>query len=253
MIKRYQFLFAVFFLIQTINHFEINAQCTPCGSPTTFAVNLSANPDTTYSMTSTRSGLCCGATGTNCIRFDVTINSGANEVSFNVANPAPPGGAFYQVNCGPPTSLGTPLCVTGMTSFCIVFCKSGGDSPTYTISSSRTFSASPDITINSNCVGELYVEGLVQSSITWNSIAPGAAGTYNSYLNCTSACDTTYITPQVGYPTFIDYQVCGTPTGCASGTSCDTVRVNLVPGLEVAISPANATICSGNPIHSQQI
>jgi hypothetical protein len=125
------------------------------------------------------------------------VHPQATEVSFGVANPSPPDGAFYQVDCGPPTSLGTPLCVSGMTSFCIVFCKAGGDSPNYTISSSQSFGASDDFTVSSNCTGELIVAGLQESTITWTSIFPGAQGTYDSYLSCTTLCDSTTVTPNV--------------------------------------------------------
>jgi hypothetical protein len=223
-------------------------QCIPCDAGTTsFPVNFSSTPDTTYSLTSPRSGHCCGATGsTQCIKFEVTVHPQTTEIGFSVANPSPPGGAFYQVNCGPPTSLETPLCVTGMTSFCISFCKSGGDSPTYTISASQSFAASPDVTIHSNCATDISVTGLDEPTITWTSIFPGPTGTYDGYLSCTAACDTTTVTPQAGYPPYIDFLVSGTPVGCAAGVSTDTVRVYITPGIIPTINPNPALVCFGN-------
>ena len=101
---------------------------------TIIPVDLSANPDTTWSVTNISRGEpdCVGA-GSNCIKFNVTVNSQSAHIGFNVATPAPPGGATYQLDCGTPTSLGTPLCISGLTTFSILFCKSGNDQPTYTI------------------------------------------------------------------------------------------------------------------------
>ncbi|MBA3901710.1 MAG: immunoglobulin domain-containing protein, partial [Bacteroidetes bacterium] len=183
--------------------------------------------------------------------FFITLHPGANEFGFASSN-APPGNGNYHINCNPVgTSIGTPLCVAGMSSFTLIFCKTGGNSATYTLSSSRTFSASADFTVQQGCTGTMTVEGLNKPSIVWNSIFPGASGAYNSWLSCTSACDTTYITPPPApatFPPYIDYVVSGTATGCASGTSRDTVRVYIVPGMTAEITPVNAYICSGSTI-----
>src|SRR5688572_4551010 len=101
-------------LLALIGHSSLKAQCTTC-TAITIPVDLSADPDTVWTYTGTRSGTCCGiASGQACIRFNVTVHPQATQIGFNVANPAPPGGAFYQLNCGPQTSLGTPLCVNGL-------------------------------------------------------------------------------------------------------------------------------------------
>src|SRR5215212_7570314 len=90
-----------------------HAQCSSCSS-VTYNIDLSASVDTSVSIQSVRNGDCC--TGTNCIRFNVIINPACSYVNLSVANPAPNGSAFYQVNCGPQTSLATPVCIVGMTS-----------------------------------------------------------------------------------------------------------------------------------------
>jgi hypothetical protein len=66
------------------------AQCGSC-SATTFNVDLSANTDTVYTIQSVRNGNCC--TRSNCVRFNITLNPGANFVNFSVASPAPNGSA----------------------------------------------------------------------------------------------------------------------------------------------------------------
>jgi gliding motility-associated-like protein len=210
-------------------------------------VNLSANPDTVWTYTGTRLGSCCGISGgQECIRFNVTVHPQATQIGFNVANPAPPGGAFYQVNCGAQTSLGTPLCITGLSTFCISFCKNGGDSPNYTIASSRTFTTTPDITLSQGCIGQIGVTGMQTSTVQWTSIAPGSVGQYNSYLSCTSACTTPTVTPGSNPPAYVDYRVSGMVVGCSSGTVADTVRVNFVSGVGGTTSPTAPAVCFGS-------
>src|SRR5215213_1138675 len=98
--------------------------CAQTCTATSFNVDLSASTDTSVTFQSTRNGDCCN--GTNCIRFNLTINPACSYVNFTVANPAPPGNAaYYQIDCGPQTSLGTPICVVGKTNVTITFCKPG--------------------------------------------------------------------------------------------------------------------------------
>jgi gliding motility-associated-like protein len=161
-----------------------------------------------------------------------------------VDNPAPLGGAFYQIDCGTPISLGTPACILGMTTFCITYCKSGGDSPDYTITATSTVQASNDVIIREGCSANLSVSGLQPASIIWNGLVN--PGLYNTYLSCTSGCSTTTVTAPVGSaPATIDYVVSGTPTTSCPGTARDTVRVTIVPGMSATISPVAPVICSG--------
>src|SRR5262245_9285993 len=175
---------------------------------TTFTVDFYASIDTTVSIQSRRNGDCCS--GTNCVRFDLTINPACSFVNFSVASPAPPGNsAFYQVDCGPQTSLGTPVCIVGKTNVTITFCKTGNDNPIYTIVAAGALKGSDDITVREGCTASMNVSGLSPASISWTSIYPGAQGAYNSYLSCTSACATTNVTPLPGSPSYIDYKVSG--------------------------------------------
>ena len=243
-----QLYYLLFLCVLLWFSFTDGLKAQTCTAPS-IAVDLSANPDTIWSITNiSRNGLCCNLS--NCIKFDVTVNSQTAQIGFNVLNPAPTGNsAYYELNCGPATSLGTRLCVSGMTTFSITFCKTGNDQPAYTISASRGYSTSGDIAVRADgsCTGVMSVKGLQKSTITWNSIYPGAPGAYNSYLSCTTGCDTTYVTPTSGAPSYIDYKVCGTVTGCATGTVCSTIRVYTYPALTVAITPVNPSICSGGP------
>ena len=124
-----RYVFTILMLAVLAIPFESRSQCTCDAGVTTFTVDLSSTTDSVWTASSSRSGKCCGATGSEqCIRFLVSLNPQTDELAFNVANPSPPGGAFYQVDCGTPTSLGTPLCVSGDTSFCITFCNCNDES-----------------------------------------------------------------------------------------------------------------------------
>src|SRR5262249_22455759 len=148
---------------------------------------------------------------------------------------------FYQINCGPPTSLATPACVVGMTNVEIVYCKPGNDAPIYTITVAGAIQGSPDTTIKQGCTGQMGVKGLLLPTINWNSIYPGAPGTYNSYLSCVTGCDTINVTPAQNAPPYIDYQVSG--NRLCGGTVYDTIRIYTVSRFSVNITPANPTVC----------
>jgi hypothetical protein len=86
--------------------------------------------------------------------------------------------------------------------------------------------------------------GLNEPTVTWTSIPPNAQ--YNSFLNCQTGCDTVTVTPFGNFPTYIDYQVCGSPFGnCTTGSLCDTVRMYMFANPAVTITPQNITLCNG--------
>jgi gliding motility-associated-like protein len=108
--------------------------------------------------------------------------------------------------------------------------------------------AGPDISVDlgGGCIRQATASNYNASSVTWNSIFPGASGTYNNYLSCSSGCLNPTITPPLnGAPTYVDYKVCGLPLTCNPTLSCDTVRVNFNPALSVAITPPIPILCMG--------
>lgn len=220
------------------------SQCDPW-TPA-FSVNLSSDPDSTWiSPNVSRSGDCCSGTGQTCVMFTVTLHALASGINFNIASGAlPTGSLFYQVNCGPLTTIGTPICLNGAGPHVITFCKPGGNTNTYSITSIPAPAASGNITVTQACTATMSVQGLDSTTVTWTSIPPNA--TYNSYLSCQSGCNTTVVTPTPGYPPFVDYQVCGSTTGpCASASFCDTIRVFFVNNLAANITPVNPVLCAG--------
>ncbi|MBI3501119.1 MAG: PKD domain-containing protein [Bacteroidetes bacterium] len=250
----YRFIFITILLSLPLAKEAAAQSCTTCGNcdgtVPVYTVDFSKNSDTTVILSvGPRNGLCCGASSPDkCIKFNITVNPKTTQLGFNV-KPAPPGGGVYSIDtcfagCGNPTSIGTKACAGGFTTFCITYCKAGGDADEDTISASSGYSVTQSKGIRIGCGGTLTANGL--TNVTWNSVYPGTPGQYNSYLSCTS-CNTTTVTPGVGAPAVIKYTACGQFTGCSSGNYCDTARVYVSPALTVSISPSSPVICTGGP------
>lgn len=232
-----------------------NAQSGLCDPNTPFyIVNLTGQPNGTWVSNPPiqRAGNCCGTTAPDrCIEFSITLDAAAVAINFQIASGAvPPGALFYQINCGPPVAVGSPICLNGPGPYTLTFCKPGNNLNTYAITSIAGPMVSPDVATSDGCSVTMGSTGLNLTSITWNSIAPGSYGQYNNYLSCQSGCDTTVVTPQVGYPAFVDYVICGMPAAgvCASTQMyCDTIRANFLPPVVNAINPNPAAFCVNEP------
>lgn len=223
------------------------SQCNP--NVPSFNVNLTGNPDSVWTSPGIiRDDYCCGASGNDrCVSFTIILDPNAVGISFDIIAGAVPGGAlFYQVNCGPPTPLGEPICLNGVGPHNITFCKPGNNANVYQISSIPGPVGGGDITINDGCIGSLLAEGFDSTTVTWTSISPGAPGTYDSFLSCTSNCLSPTVSSTGTPPSFVDYMICGEPASqCNNVVVCDTVRVTFNPTLGVTIVPQNPTVCFG--------
>ncbi|MES2764059.1 MAG: SprB repeat-containing protein, partial [Bacteroidota bacterium] len=222
------------------------SQCGP--STPTFSVNLTGNPSGTWqSPNVVRNDQCCGQTGVVCVKFIITLDPAAAGIAFSIFSGAVPGGAlFYQIGCGPPTALGTPICLVGPGPHILTFCKPGNNANVYQITSIPGPVGGADATINDGCSKQIAASGFNPATVTWNSVFPGAPGTYNNYLSCTSGCLSPTVTASGTPPPYVDYVVCGQPAAqCNLATVCDTIRVHFNPTLGVNIVPLNPTICFG--------
>src|SRR5688572_24899432 len=124
-------LLTVFFLLAT----QLSIHAQNCDSITpVFNVDLSGQPNGTWiSPSVVRTGKCCGVTGSEeCLQFNLTLDTGANAISFNIYSGAIPGGSmFYQINCGPQIAVGQPVCLNGPGPHIITFCKPGNNANEY--------------------------------------------------------------------------------------------------------------------------
>jgi len=221
----------------------------PCGpNVPTFTVDLTGNPGGVWmSPNVVRNDQCCGQSGVVCIQFIITLDPQATGIAFDIFSGAVPSGAlYYQVNCGPQTALGSPICLSGVGPHVLTFCKPGNNPNVYQITSIPGPTSSTSIIVNDGCIDTLHAYGFNPATVTWNSIFPGAPGAYNSYLSCSAGCVDPIVTGTGTAPPYVDYVVCGQPASqCNFQTVCDTVRVTFNPTLGVTIVPQNPTICFG--------
>jgi hypothetical protein len=213
-----------------------------CAVP--LVVDFSASPEASTVITAARSGNCCG--DSNCISFLIKSNPLSDMINFTADQIT--GSSFYTINCGPLIPIGTPACISGLTSVQINFCKPGANAINYTITAFRGTTTSGDLSLRQGCTGTMSANGYIQSSISWTSIYPGATGAYNSYLSSTSAVSSVTVAPPLGAPAYIDYQVSGIESTVCNMTKTNVVRVYTYAALTVALTPTTPLICSGSPV-----
>src|SRR6185437_6765956 len=215
-------VFFILLLFPQLFYSQLYAQCG--GGTPTFTVDLSNNPDSTWLSSSVaRNDTCCGSSP--CVKFIVTLSTGAQGITLDIYSGAMPSGSmYYNEGCSGNTPIGTPICLSGTGPHVITFCKPGGNQNVYRIHSIKKPSAGTDIYVRDCCTATLTVTGLTDSTIHWQSLTNDSV--YNSYLSCSSGCSTTYVTPKTGHPAYVDYLACGKPVASCSGTLGDTVRVN---------------------------
>ena len=240
------------------------SQVNCSGDTPFFTVDLTGNPAGMWvSPAVARNGSCCegGANQVNCIELSITLDPAAEGIIFAVESGANPGGSlYYQINCQdvPVASGSAAICLDGAGPHLISYCKVGNNTNTYSITSVPGPVSSGDVITADGCADTLSISGLEPSTITWNSIFPGAPGDYNSYLNNLGGSnagatgvtytgeETVVVTPQPGFPSEIQYEVCGDVLGsCSIGSFCDTVSVFIYPTLFADINPDDPAICFG--------
>ncbi|MFC2114225.1 gliding motility-associated C-terminal domain-containing protein [Bacteroidota bacterium] len=239
------YLLAFVFLYIPDNTF---AQCD--STVPTFVVDFTTGINSQWiSPSIARQDNCCGTTSpVRCIKFIMTLPQNVSGILFDIYSGAvPPGALFYQIGCGPQVQVGDSICLDGPGPHILTFCKPGNNINQYTIRTFPNWEVSNDIVVNDGCTGYMKVSGFNVGTIKWNSVYPDTFGAYNSYLSCSTACDSTVVTGQAGYPAYVDYQVCGLPAGgCDTATVCDTIRAYFNSTLAVNILPEEPTICFGS-------
>ena len=233
------FLRNLLFLAFCFAAIGLTAQSSCDPQTPSFTVDLSSNPDSVWISPSTsRNGQCCGYSNPDkCIEFVITLHPDAVAIAFDWYTGAAPAGHQYQINCGTPVDVGEPVCLTGPGPHYLTYCKPGGNPNQYSITSISGVSTD-SLTVGVGCDNVLKVAGLLDSSITWTSIFPGAIGDYDNLLSCTSGCDSTVVTPVQGSPIEIHYLVEGiseAPCG-QTDTLSDTAVVYVYPEFDIQLA-----------------
>lgn len=193
-----------------------------------------------------RDGFCCGASAPDkCLEFIITLHPNSAAIVFDIASGAvPPGALFYQIDCGPPIPVGDPICLYGAGPFHLTFCKPGNNTNTFSIETIPNPIFGPNLSLGDGCSDELWVQFYDETTISWNSISPGAVGSQNGLLGCTVACDTVLVTNNPLAPTVVEYLVCGmAANGCTTDPICDTMIVQFTPEMNVTINAPDTILC----------
>ena len=248
MLDKRRCLHFTIFIILMLMGFCKNSFGQACDSITpSLIIDLTGNPDSVWTSPNiSRAGYCCSASGSdNCIEFIITIDPNSEGIRLDIISGAiPPGALFFEVNCANPTEVGDTLCLSGVGPHRITFCKPGNNANVYTITAINDPKVSDAIVVSEGCIDTLIAYGFDETTIVWTSVPFNAI--YNSYLSCTTGCDSTIVTAQPGFPPFVDYQVCGVANGaCSNDTICDTIRAYFVTDLVGQISPSAPFVCTG--------
>jgi large repetitive protein len=228
---------------------NVKVWAQPCG-PTvpSFTINLTGSPAGVWTSSNVaRNGQCCSAVSPDqCVYFDLTLDPNAAGIQIDMVGADPAGSLFYSIGCAGSYPGGTIKCITGVGPHLITFCKPGSNKNVYIITSISKPLFPKDDTVRLGCKQKLVTLGIVNSSVTWQSIYPGTPGQYNSYLDSTNVASPTY-SPGAGAPAYIDYKVCGYPIASQCGyslTVCDTIRIYNFGALSGTITPSPATFCN---------
>lgn len=220
---------------------------------TYYQVNLTGTPDSVwYSPNLSRNSQCCGVPqNTQCITFEVTLDTAAVAIELDMVTGAIAyGSEYYFINCGNQTPVGQPVCLVGVGPHIVTFCKPGNNANIYRIKSISKPLPVKDANVRKGCSTQLEAIGYEQNTVTWTSVFPGVQGQFNSYLSCTSNCLTPTVTPASNAPSYIDYKITGFPEASYCGfvlQVTDTVRVYIYDSLKVTSNLNPASFCDMGP------
>jgi gliding motility-associated-like protein len=257
MIMKKLFAFLNLLLVLQISSYSQLVPVNPypqCNTNSTYyQVNLTGTPDSVwYSPNLSRNSQCCGVPqNTQCITFEVTLDSAAVAIELDMVTGAIAyGSEYYFINCGNQTPVGQPVCLTGVGPHIVTFCKPGNNANIYKIKSISKPLPLQDVSVRKGCSVKLEAIGFAQNTVTWNSVFPGTQGQYNGYLSCTANCLEPVVTPASNAPSYIDYEITGFPEASFCGFILqvkDTVRVYIYDSLKVSASPNPASFCNTGP------
>ncbi|NUM50266.1 MAG: gliding motility-associated C-terminal domain-containing protein [Flavobacteriales bacterium] len=249
----------LFVLLVGLNHFSFG-QLLPvnpypqCNTNSTYyVVNLSGTPDSVwYSPNLSRNSQCCGVPqNTQCITFEVTLDTAAVAIELDMVTGAIAyGSEYYFVNCGNQTPVGKPVCLTGVGPHIVTFCKPGNNANIYRIKSISKPLPLQDVSVRKGCSAKLEAIGFEQNTVSWTSVFPGTQGQYNGYLSCNTNCLEPVVTPDSNAPSYVDYEITGFPLASFCGFLLqvkDTVRVFIYDSLKVSANPNPASFCNIGP------
>lgn len=230
---------------------ESTTQTTCDLSTPSFTFDLTGSPDSLWvSPQVRRDGLCCSIDPSErpparCVEFFFTLDEDAIGIIFDINSGAvPPGALFFQINCQGRYQFGDLLCLSGPGPYRLTFCKPGNNPNTYGIQSIGKPKVSPPVTVSDGCSADLFASGYDLSTVRWTSVPSDPV--LESYLSCTSQCDSVHVTYEPGAPDSVVYQVSGFPPGgCLPDPVVQQTVVYFVNDKSADIQPKDAMVCFG--------
>ncbi len=218
----------------------------PPGSCSPISVDLRGQPSGVFDTSGLiRSNNCCNKN--NCVQFDVQLDPQAIAFKVEITSGAVPGGSLnYEIDCsGNPKFPGNTVCINNKDSFSITFCKPGNNPNGYRITSKPKPTIKGDSVVYDGCSGLMAVDSFTDSTIQWSSVTHNPF--YDSFLSCTTGCDTTYINLKKGFPDSVQFRVSGIPSyQCATDTVYDTLMVHLKDSLRTQIEFVTDSLTCSN-------
>lgn len=219
---------------------QLDAQCTVNAT-----FDLTGQPAGSATSSSIlRDQKCCGSNSDDCVSFNVVLDPGSVGLVFEIIGGAVPSGSlFYQINCGPSTTIGQSICLQGGQSYNLTFCKPGANENVYKITSIADLSVA-DVSIKAGCSAQLTAQIPNNGgTVSWIGANPAT----NSWLSCTNCTSPTVTLPLNTTLTSVTYNVTWTGTNFACSTpisSTKQVTVTIVPPPTLSISPAAPRYCA---------
>ncbi|MCX2738923.1 gliding motility-associated C-terminal domain-containing protein [Pontibacter anaerobius] len=248
--RKLSFLFAICLLgvLQFVTSLNAFAQGKDNTVPT-FTVDLRGKPNGVWNSGEvSRNGQLCGAASNeNCVQFKILLDQNAEQMEFDIVDgPVPSGSMGYQIDCGPQTPVGQPICVDVSQPITLTLCMPGNAKGIFEVRSLAAFNPQDDVSVTTGCSATLRAPQTFEAgTITWKDITYN--GTYNKYLSFPNGDTAPVITPDANAPAYVDYEVSGTTvaTKCPGRFFSDVVRVYFYPPPTVTIGPQPAIICPG--------
>src|ERR1051326_5256722 len=192
----------------------------------TIAVNLSSNPDSTWTLTTNGNlvGTHCGQA--NSIQFTVNLSSHAAGFTLDIIGN---NGVTWKLDCGTSHQVKDTVCSGGGTHT-IVFSKPGNNQYTWIIKSiaKPTFPQESD-SLRSGCNYELVTKGAKAGTVHWNSIFSKTYGYWNYLIDSVSNPSVPTIdiskahAADLPLPSYLTFQVSAFPANNVCGIAQLTV------------------------------
>uniref|UniRef100_UPI003216F304 HYR domain-containing protein n=1 Tax=uncultured Draconibacterium sp. TaxID=1573823 RepID=UPI003216F304 len=200
-------------------------------------------------------GVCCDFKSKKtlrCVSFNLELDPEAVGVTMLVDG-ALPSSKDYRLNCFEVAPIGDVVCIPGddvevSEFYTFVYCKEGANLNDFSFISIPGAIGTGDLTTRVDCSGEINVEGVTESSVTFTDIS---GNNYERFLNPPSGSLNPTFTPDSTAPPIIRYEVCGDLEGdgvvCSGGSDCSIVEIVILPKININFDVDPQAVCENNP------